>query len=316
MANKTSNGTSGASVPTAMTVRQVSGRGSSPEKGWATAHSMVLDGPNGSELVFGRIDVSSHPAVGIEPILHGSPVNFDVCPICFDPKPYSREHVPPAALGGSVMTLTCTRCNNQFGTVVERDLVDWYEDAVGHVAFAHEAVRGERKSSRILQRQTNTGEFVLLLEGAIDSEIHKKLRPGGEFRLIYSRPDSNRYRLAALKSAYLGACVLLRAIPMTPEADAVRVELMAARDLPRRSRPVIGEQSDRIRIGRSGGVATPGEILLVRTKPTDGSEPEYAISLAGTLLVTWPVGGYLVATDESGCSNFLNLSGSTKLETT
>lgn len=207
------------------------------------------------------------------------------------------------------MTLTCKRCNSQFGAVVERDIVDWYEDAVGQVAFSHEEVRGERKSSRILHRQTNSGEFVLLLDGTIDSEIHEKLRPGGGFTLIYSLPDSNRYRLAALKSAYLGACVLLRAIPMTPEADAVRAELMAARDLPRRSRPAIGEQPGRIRIGRSRGVASPGEILLVRTKPTDGSEPEYAISLADALLVTWPVGGYLVATDEGGYSNILNLAG-------
>lgn len=49
--------------------------------------------------------------------------------------------------------------------------------------------------------------------------------------MSFQRPDPHRYRLAALKSAYLGACLLLGEIPESPDADEIRTEILAARDL-------------------------------------------------------------------------------------
>jgi hypothetical protein len=63
-------------------------------------------------------------------------MRFDRCPTCLEPGPASKEHVPPAAIGGSVMTSTCHRCNSQLGSVLESALVDWWEDALGSVSFS------------------------------------------------------------------------------------------------------------------------------------------------------------------------------------
>lgn len=216
---------------------------------------------------------------------------FDRCPVCLEPDPGDREHVPPEALGGTVMTLTCRRCNNQFGTVAENDLVDWYEDAVGRVAFSHDDVQGARKSARLLLRSAPDGRFVLLPEGFIDPQITEKFGAGANFDLHYSPPDQRRVRIAALKSAYLGACLIAGEILMTPEAEQVRAELMAARELRRSDSVILGPAATSMRLARSQGPAAPGEIALVHSQPSDDTAPHFAVSLAGTLLVSWVFGG-------------------------
>ncbi|WP_281154244.1 HNH endonuclease [Streptomyces sp. HYC2] len=281
------------------TISDVRGRGSSLEKGLATVHSMLLQAADGSEFRLGRINTSDCEEHKAEIIAVAGPRRFDRCPICLAPDPSSDEHVPPKAIGGSVMTSTCQRCNNRFGSVLERALVDWWEDAIGSVLFSHESVRGARKTSRVLMRQKDTGEFALVLDGgSIDSEIMQRMIAQPDFAMTYSPPDARRYRLAALKSAYLGACLLTKSIPETPEAIAIRAELMAVRDLPRRARPNSSALCDRLSITKSQGPAVPGEIALVRTNPSDGGASEFAISLSRTLMVSWPIGGYLVSVDD------------------
>ena len=81
------------------------------------------------------------------------PRHFDKCPICGDPEAISAEYVPPERVGGTVMTRTCTRCNNEFGSKVEADLVDWYEGALT-TWFTSSAVRGKRRIGRLLVRWT------------------------------------------------------------------------------------------------------------------------------------------------------------------
>lgn len=53
------------------------------------------------------------------------PRRFDACPICGDPTATEDEHVPPGGIGGKMMTWTCKRCNNNFSSKVEVDLLDW-----------------------------------------------------------------------------------------------------------------------------------------------------------------------------------------------
>ncbi|MFE3884554.1 HNH endonuclease [Streptomyces lydicus] len=252
---------------------------------------MLLQSQAGSEMRIERLDASDQLAIHAEVIAVAQPLTFDRCPICLTPEPFSKEHVPPEALGGAVMTSTCHRCNNQFGSLLESALIDWWEDAIGSVSFSHADVPGARRTARVLQRQTDSGEFVLLLDrGRMDPAITERMIAEAVIEMAYSPPDPRRYRLAALKSAYLGACLLLKSIPETPEAVAIRDELMSVRDLPRRQRPAISRLCAELSLAKSQGPAAPGEIALVRTRPADGSAPELAISLARTLLVAWPIG--------------------------
>ncbi|MFK3736031.1 HNH endonuclease, partial [Streptomyces sp. NPDC088090] len=282
-------------------VEDVRGRGSSTEKGLATAHSMNLRGPDGSDFRVGRLSHNDDSGIGIEFIAYAKPMRFERCPICLAPDPSSDEHVPPKSLGGSVMTSTCEDCNNKFGSLFERTLADWWEDALGFVSFGHQEVRGARKMPRILMRQKDSGEPVFFVAGGrIDPDIAEQMVPESTLEVMFTPPDPNRYRLAALKSAYLGACLLTRSIPETPEADSIRAELMHARNLRTRERPEISPLCANLTVAKTDGPAAPGEIALVRTRPSDGAAPEVAISLARTLLVSWPIGGYLVPIDGDG----------------
>jgi hypothetical protein len=226
-------------------------------------------------------------------------MKFNQCPICLASAPTSNEHVPPAALGGSVMTTTCARSNNELGSRLEASLIDWWEDAVGSVSLSHHDVRGSRRAGRVLLRQKETGEPVLLLR-RVDAAIRNRFGPGTQFSMSFTEPDRARYRLAALKSAYLAVCLLLRLIPETPQAAAIRAELLAVRDAPRQHRVRASPLCDDLQIWQSHGPAVPGELALVRARPADAAAPVIAISLARTLLVTWPIGGYLVTADSEG----------------
>lgn len=228
-------------------------------------------------------------------------MRFERCPICLVPDPDSKEHVPPAALGGFAVTETCRRCNNQFGAAFEVALIDWWEDATRRVTFRHEAAPGARRTARLLVRRKDSGEPVLLLDPArTDPTIGQMMRAGGAVEMAYVPQDPNRLRLAAMKSAYLGACLLLRSIPDAPEAVAIREELLAARDVPRGTPIAVSPRCASLRIAKGTGPSVPGEIALMRITTTDEDESEFAISLGRTLFVTWPFGGFLVGADDRG----------------
>lgn len=81
----------------------------------------------------GRIDVVVVPRFG-----------FPVCPICLDPNPDEAEHVPPESLGGKVMTWTCKKCNNDFGTAEDklRSFIDL--ETTAHIEATDGSVPGKR----------------------------------------------------------------------------------------------------------------------------------------------------------------------------
>lgn len=209
---------------------------------------------------------------------------FNDCPICGDPAT-TAEHVPPAAIGGRVVTRTCERCNNQLGTRVEPDLIDWVDGAVGRVAFTGEAVMGPRCAHRVLHRTTPTGEFVLVIDGRFDESIRDLLN-AGEVEFTATAPDPNRLALAALKQAYLSACVHLRAIPAGTEQ--LRAELLLARDAPSREEvpySPIAAGVEVLRLDPASG--TPPAEPLVHAVAQIDSVVENGALLGGVVFVSW-----------------------------
>jgi hypothetical protein len=151
------------------------------------------------------------------------------------------------------MTSTCKPCNSGLGSRVEADLTDWYDDALPRVSFTAEGVNGRRHAGRATVRQTPQGGFVVIPD-KVDAEILATFGPDAEFEMSW-RQDLTRYRIAALKHAYLAACLCVGAIPDTSSAERIRRDLIAARD----TRPGPRCRSARRRLGcRSTERTEPG----------------------------------------------------------
>jgi hypothetical protein len=140
--------------------------------------------------------------------------------------------VPPLSIGGKPMIRTCGPCNHGLGSRIEADLADWYDNALTLPRFASAGIPGRRHAGRILWRANPQGEFVLVLNGRYDRAIIDMLA-SGQVDLTGLLPDSNRYRLALLKHAYLAACLRF-GVPEGDGADQVSPDLIAARDAPSR----------------------------------------------------------------------------------
>lgn len=244
---------------------------------------MTLDSDDGSAMSIERMRGDN--AFTVKKIRRGEYAAFDRCPICEEPLPKSREHVPPRQLGGVVLTLTCTRCNNEFGSRVENELQDWFDDAT-HPRYSNNSIPGDRKGPRLLARRTPAGEFVLLMdEGKVDPAIAEMLSVG-EFTITHTFPSEQRVRIALLKSAYLAACSVLGVIPASPRAEAIRALLVEVRDAPRDAPLPASALLDELTFHRAYS-AGDGEVWLVGRVESD--ELEISLSLAGTILVSWPL---------------------------
>jgi hypothetical protein len=241
-------------------------------------------------LADGRVlDIAS------QPMASGGPVEvtvieeiqgrlFHSCPICWDPAT-DDEHVPPASLGGKIMTRTCGPCNHRLGSHVEADLADWYENALTLPRFGSSGIRGDRKSGRILWRTTPAGEFVLLMNGRYDPAIIDMLK-SGQVDLAGLLPDRNRYHLALLKHAYLAACMKFGVL-QGDAADEIRRDLIAARDAASRqavpeSRLALGLTV--LRCHQPSSPVTAPVVTAVAHEPTG---PCHGVLLAGRVFVSW-----------------------------
>lgn len=267
------------------TISYVEGRGSAATRGLAAMHEMHLDLADGGSLGIVRfrppsLEQRQHRAVARIPR-----VDFERCPICLEPDPKSEEHVPPRSMGGVVLSVTCDRCNNEFGSRFETHLLDWFEDAF-HVRMGSNLVPGDRRIPRLLRRQATNGRPVLMVDrGRVDPDIARML-DSGDFSLLVAAADPRRMRVALLKSAYIAACALAGEILDTPLAAQTRELLVRMRDLPRRE--VVPEHAllDDLHFGRSYVEAIP-EVRLTISEAADGSR-DFAIELAGVVAVRWP----------------------------
>lgn len=211
-----------------------------------------------------------------------------VCPICLDPHPLTREHVPQGALGGTEMTTTCQQCNNEFGSRFEVELQHWFDGALVDVRFEQADVRGARKGPRIYVLSSE-GKVMLVPDAELADEVNGMLE-AGTFTLRYRFPDTRRILIALLKHAYLAACLYLGYVPDIDEAVDIRKALLAARSAPRSEGPPDVPAADRLAVYLSGRPAAGPPLAIMETQPAETTQgvPRYLISLAGTVFVSWP----------------------------
>lgn len=212
---------------------------------------------------------------------------FSGCPICLDPAPLSDEHVPSRKLGGKVMVNTCSACNNGLGSRLEATLTRWFDEALPGAIFSSEAVRGRRKSSPILRLATADGRFVLLPQAGHDAGV-REILASGEFTLEFSPPDLRTVQYAALKSAYLAACNFFGHLPQSESAKRIRRDLVIARTTSLRDELPPSADAERMLLYKTFKPPTERPLALMKA-PRQGDDPqEFLVSLAGTVLVSWP----------------------------
>ena len=214
--------------------------------------------------------------------------HFGVCPICGSSSDLTKEHVPQRRIGGQAMTSTCRPCNNGLGSRVEADLTDWHDGAMGRASLTAEGVNGRRHAGRALLRWTTDGRFALIPD-RIDEEIVEILRAGGQLTMNWVE-DLAACRIAALKHAYLAGCLQLGEIPETASADRIRRDLILARDTPREAALPVSVEAVGLRLGRTFEAPQGPSVALHADSDSDpdGEAPRFLISLAGTVLVSWP----------------------------
>jgi hypothetical protein len=213
--------------------------------------------------------------------------DFGECPICLESRPSSREHVPPHSIGGNVRTLTCERCNNEFGSRFEPHLQAWYEGSLGRVRISGGDVPGRRNGGEYLYRVTPTGEFVLIQTGRSDPNFDRMVQ-SGEIEVAFPVFNEKAFRLAALKTGYVAVCIIMKEVPRTEHAAAIRAELMAARDRGRGADYELSALAQSIQVSRTAADPVPGEIALVLMTETDGST-SFAVSFNRVFAVDWPL---------------------------
>ncbi|MFG3343054.1 hypothetical protein [Glycomyces sp. NPDC048151] len=253
--------------------------------------------PDGTTHAVRRLVLPGGERFDAEFVAIAQPLEFDRCPLCLALNPRRREHIPPESVGGTVLTRTCERCNSLAGSRLEADFADWVHDRLP-TRFTHNKIQGQRRGPRIQILETHEGQPVLLFEGEqCDPAVPEMLRLGGEVNVEFTTPDPDRSHLAAIKSAYLSACLIVQAIPETPEAEAIRQVLLTAIETPRHQPVPMTGLPDGMWLARIPGPGVRGEAALVRVTIEGGGEPKFAIMLARKILVAWPIGGNLVGTD-------------------
>jgi hypothetical protein len=260
-----------------------------PSKGCVPAGEVRIQGHAGQELAFGQRPPPGAPPVRVRGLRDIGPYRFEVCPIYLAPDPSTREHVPPRALGGTVATLVCSRCNNDLGSRVEVDLIDWRDDAVRRPRISGGTIEGPRKLERLLRRTTADGEFVLIPDGRSDAAL-SEIIASGEFELTLAPPDPGKYRLAALKHAYIAACLDRREIPDSATGRQIRHDLLRARDSRRDAPFPTSEYADSLPLMRSYAQPSgPPLALCLADIARPRQRPEIWILLGGTVCVPWPM---------------------------
>jgi len=271
-------------------IREVTGRDAiGGQRGLPKLTSLAIDLPDGTtrsgSLQSFDPDAEGVWLIGVCAIHAGT---FTLCPICLERIADSREHVPPQAFGGQVMTNTCTPCNNRFGSRIESKLQDWFDGVLQfrlHPQDGHQGVSGRVHALG----GTREGEHGGLITPERGSSLHNTLGPAFDVRstakVTIRGPKRNVVQLGIMKSAYLAAVLHLGGVPTTPSAQEIRQELLAAMEKPRGSAPLTYPRTDALRFNRTHQPPSGIPLALMREQHDDS---RFYISLAGTIVVEWP----------------------------
>lgn len=208
--------------------------------------------------------------------------DFPLCPICLEPDPDVAEHVPPESLGGRIMTMTCRRCNHDFGTAEDqlRSFIDL--ETTVHARTSGGSVRGRRAAKVALRASAGRAPGAFVRSAA--PEFDEVLRSGsGE--LTVKPLDMPLVVAAGLKHAYLAACLHQQEVPESEDVDRVRAVLLAARN---RDRETLVDALARLgfeaAFGWIEGKSSPPVLLL----ETDEVDPHWVFLFAGRFVLQWP----------------------------
>lgn len=211
--------------------------------------------------------------------------DFATCPICGGAAPDHEEHVPPQSLGGKVMTLTCQRCNNDFGTAEEefRSLFDL--EMVMNAEALDGSVPGRRRATVTLRSAPGRPNEFFVRSASPGFE---EIRSSGRAVLTPKTLDMAMVAAAALKHSYIAVCLHNREIPETGEADLVRRILVAARD---RNRDALAAGLNKLEFAIPMGwiEAPPGSPPVLLRKVERGGTIAWEFLLGGNIQLLWPL---------------------------
>ncbi len=106
----------------------------------------------------------------------------------------------------------------------------------------------------------------------------------GPSQLRVEALDMNLVRAAALKQAYLAACLFLREVPTTAGAQRARKVLLAARD---RDASTLGEALTEFAVEAPGWIEVEGAAAVLLVEPSDAVSG-WLFAFAGRFTVPWP----------------------------
>lgn len=223
------------------------------------------------------------------------------CPLCAgvlarspSGKLGTGEHVPPFAVGGIVRTRTCPDCNAG-GSRSEAELVRWWSKEYP-ARFATPRLPGSRVGGGVLLRGTTDGKFALIVSGSAADGVHDVLATAGTADSVFGTftLPTDDWMIALLKSAYLAACIFLREIPMTPDAEHARQIIRSSSFGVRGA--TVGVRSDAVpfrvfRIYDADASDAQRIWVGVAMLPWAGmpSVPVFGIGLGQVGFVTWPI---------------------------
>lgn len=150
------------------------------------------------------------------------------CPICSSGDNPTKEHVPPESIGGVHLTWTCKPCNSDLGSKVDEPLRQWSRFSFPRATIELDGLPGRRRIGEFGLGRTRQGKPALILAG-LERSVSENIGGSSSLRLSF-QAEPLLYRSGLLKSAYLAVCAAANRVPLGPTSDAVRHDLVAARD--------------------------------------------------------------------------------------
>lgn len=143
------------------------------------------------------------------------------------------EHVPPEAIGGTVMTSTCNRCNNELGSSIDRPFVDSMFGRFSSFKLSTETsngVLGFRTLRNVRLAGGKDHDRAVWVDGDKNPDMSQLWAGVKHFELEAKTPDPKAAALGELKNLYLACCVIAGEILSGGIAEHVRADLVAVRN--------------------------------------------------------------------------------------